>query len=101
MDGPEQNGDGKTNGAEKRRKYILVIEFDPSADPPTVITGSGDGTPLDVSLAQMMLDEASRQWDAVRRAANAKQLSAQMRQDMQEQQRVAALLHNTPGARRQ
>jgi hypothetical protein len=84
----ENTGNG--NGADKPREAVLTLTY--NLDTCQVAIG-GDAIP--VALGQMMLDEAQRQLEQMRRIAAAQGLAA----SVAEQRRVADLLNRTRGGR--
>ena len=83
----ELNGNGNGTAA---RTSTLVLTYDHETHQVLI---SGD--PLPVSLGQMMLDEAARVLDELRRHASVQKLREQLTQ----QQRAAQILEMTRGGK--
>jgi len=80
----ENNNPNEAAPAKPARLVGFSVYFNPDDPNFTVWTGDIEGTLMPtVSLAQMMLDEASRQMDLVRRMANGRVLARQIQDEQQ------------------
>jgi hypothetical protein len=81
---------GNGNGVDKAREVVLTLTY--NLDTCQVAIG---GDPIPVALGQMMLDEAGRQLEQLRRVAAAQGLAAAAA----EQRHVQDLVSRTRGGR--
>lgn len=86
----------KSNGEAARPARVIgiAIFFNPDDENMSVWTERVEGAEqAPIAMAQMMLDEASRQLDIARRMANGKALALAVQQEQHEQKIKAALSH--------
>jgi hypothetical protein len=81
---------GATNGQDKAREVVLTLTY--NLDTFQVTIG---GDPIPVALGQMMLDEAGRQLEQMRRLGAAHELAALAA----DAKRVQGILSRTRGGR--